>query len=169
MLKWKGDQKHRSVTTKKGLIHMKKNQLLTIFILFMLTSVTACSQQKEKIVETPQILDVQLVVNPVQGKMNELITFEAKVMYGEKEVSDPDEVTFEIWRAHDDKHEKIEPKNKGNGVFALEKSFSIEGTYYIYAHVTAENMHYMPKKEFVIGQPSEPEAEGASKVMETGE
>ncbi len=148
---------------------MKKNQLLTIFILLMLTIVAACSQQKEKIVETPQILDVQLAVNPVQGKMNEVITFEAKVMYGDKEVSDPDEVTFEIWRAHDDKHEKIEPKNKGNGVFALEKSFSIEGTYYIYAHVTAENMHHMPKKEFVIGQPSEPEVEGASKVMETGE
>ena len=33
----------------------------------------------------------------------------------------------------------------------------MEGTYYIYAHVTAEKMHNMPKKEFVIGQPSEPE------------
>jgi YtkA-like len=169
MLKWKGDQNHRSVTTKKGLIHMKKNQLLMLFILFILTSVAACSQQKEKIVEAPQILDVQLAVNPVQGKMNEVITFEAKVMYGEKEVTDPDEVTFEVWRAHDNKHEKIEPKNKGNGVFSLEKSFAMEGTYYIYAHVTAEKMHYMPKKEFVIGQPSEPEVEGASKGMENNE
>ena len=121
------------------------------------------------IVETPQFLDVQLAVNPVQGNMNEVITFEAKVMYGDKEVTDPDEVTFEIWRAHDDKHEKFEPKNKGNGVYVLEKSFSIEGTYYIYAHVTAEKMHNMPKKEFVIGQPSEPEGKGASTEMENGE
>ena len=54
-------------------------------------------------------------------------------------------------------------------MYALEKSFSIEGTYYIYAHVTAENMHNMPKKEFVIGQPSEPEGKGASTEMENGE
>jgi YtkA-like len=148
---------------------MKKNQFLMVFILFIVTIVAACSQQKEKIVETPQFLDVQLAVNPVQGNMNEVITFEAKVMYGDKEVTDPDEVTFEIWRAHDDEHEKFEPKNKGNGVYVLEKSFSIEGTYYIYAHVTAEKMHNMPKKEFVIGQPSEPEGKGASIEMENGE
>ena len=102
---------------------MKKNQFLMVFILFIVTIVAACSQQKEKIVETPQFLDVQLAVNPVQGNMNEVITFEAKVMYGDKEVTDPDEVTFEIWRAHDDEHEKFEPKNKGNGVYVIEKSF----------------------------------------------
>lgn len=148
---------------------MKKNLLLMIFILCILIITVACSQNTEKTVEIPSFLDVQLVVNPIQGKVNEVITFEAKVMYGNKEVTDPDEVTFEIWRAHDDKHEKFEPKNKGNGVFALEKSFAREGTYYIYAHVTAEKMHYMPKKEFVIGQPSEPEIKGVSKVMEMSE
>ena len=63
-----------------------------IVIFLMLTIVAACSQQKEKIVETSQFLDVQLAVNPVQGNMNEVITFEAKVMYGDKEVTDPDEV-----------------------------------------------------------------------------
>ena len=147
---------------KKGLIHMKKNSLLMILILFIFTLVTACSQQKEKITETPKFLDVQLSINPIQGNINEVTTFEAKVMYGDKEVTEPDEVTFEIWRAQDNKHEKFDPINKGNGLFVLEKSFSMEGTYYIYAHVTAENMHNMPKKEFVIGQPSEPEVEGAS-------
>ena len=148
---------------------MKKNSFFIIIILFMLTIVPACSQNKEKIVETPRFLDVQLAINPVQGKINEVITFEAKVMYGDKEVTNPDKITFEIWRAQDDKHEKFEPQNKGNGVFTLEKSFAREGTYYIYAHVTAEEMHHMPKKEFVIGQPSEPEAKGASEVMENGE
>ena len=113
-----------NVTSKKGAYtYMKKNQFLMIVILLMLTIVAACSQQKEKIVETPQFLDVQLAVNPVQGNMNEVITFEAKVMYGDKEVTDPDEVTFEIWRAHDDKHEKFEPKNKGNGVYVLREKF----------------------------------------------
>ena len=67
---------------------------------------------KEKIVETPQFLDVQLAVNPVQGNMNEVITFEAKVMYGDKEVTDPDEVTFEIWRANDDNMKSLNLKIK---------------------------------------------------------
>ena len=90
MLKWKGDQEHRSVTTKKGAYtYMKKNQLLMIVILLALTIVAACSQQKEKIVETPQFLDVQLTVNPVQGNMNEVITFEAKVKYGDKRSDRP--------------------------------------------------------------------------------
>ncbi len=141
---------------------MRKNLFLMIGIVWMVTILAACSQQTEKRVETPQFLDVQLTINPTQGNINEVITFEAKVLYGNKEVTDPDEVTFEIWREHDEQHEKLEPKHKGNGLFALEKRFSIEGTYYIYAHVTAEGMHYMPKKEFVIGQSGEPEVEGAS-------
>ena len=98
--------------------------------------------------------------------MNEPVTFAAKVMYGDKEVTDPDEVEFEIWRANDENHEKIQIEHAGNGVYELKKSFSVEGTYYVYAHVTAERMHSMPKKEFVIGQPSEPEDEGASTEMD---
>ena len=56
-----------------------------------------------------------------------------------------------------DKHEKVEIKHTENGIYRLEKSFPQEGTYYIISHVTARDMHNMPKKEFTIGTPSEPE------------
>ena len=154
-----GDGSIGLLLPKVGYVRVKQQRLFVILYLFSFFLLAACSQPKEKVVETPQILDVQLSVNPEQGSVNEEITFEAQVMYGDKEVTDPDEVIFEIWRAQDDKHEKLEPTNIGNGVYTLKKSFSIEGTYYIYAHVTAENMHNMPKKEFVIGQASEPEVD----------
>lgn len=153
---------------KKGNMGMKKKLLLSILVLIIFTIMAACSQTNEKLEEAsvvPQILDVQLSINPEQGNTNEPITFAAKVLYGQKEVTDADKVEFEIWRAHDETHEKIVVEHKRNGVYKLEKSFSKEGTYYVYAHVTAENMHYMPKKEFVVGQPSEPENDGASIEM----
>ncbi|MCQ6276609.1 FixH family protein [Bacillus sp. V3B] len=160
---------------------MKKKLVLSILGFIIFTSVAACSQSNEETKETketketeeieetsvvPQILDVKLSINPEQGNVNESVTFTAKVSYGEKEVTDADEVEFEIWRAHDENHEKIVVEHKSNGVYELVKSFSREGTYYVYAHVTAENMHYMPKKEFIVGQPSEIENNSSSTEME---
>jgi hypothetical protein len=148
---------------------MKKKLLLSTLGLIIFTIMAACSQTSGKTDETsvvPQVLDVQLSIKPEQGNINEPMIFEAKVTYGEKEVTDADKVEFEVWRAHDKTHEKIVVEHKHNGVYELEKSFSKEGTYYVYAHVTAENMHYMPKKEFVVGQPSEPESDHGSTEMD---
>ncbi|WP_338469531.1 FixH family protein [Niallia sp. XMNu-256] len=127
-------------------------------LIFILTGfLVACSEQKEVVDKAPAFLDVQISIQPEQGQVNEPVTFEAKVTYGEKEVTDADSVVFEIWRSKDDNHEKIEVEHTKSGIYQLKKSFNEEGTYYIVAHVTAEDMHNMPKKEFVIGQPSEPE------------
>ncbi|CAH2717493.1 hypothetical protein BACCIP111895_04707 [Neobacillus rhizosphaerae] len=144
---------------------MKK--LLVIFITFLLFSMlVSCSKQKDKTVELPGMLEVKLSVKPETGKVNQPITFEAKVTQGNKEVNDADEVIFEIWRAKDEKHEKIEIKNAKNGIYRLEKSFPQEGTYYFISHVTARDMHNMPKKEFVVGTPSEPEDPKAKDSMD---
>lgn len=143
---------------------MKKK--LFALLLIMAAILSACSGSKEKEEMTPQFLDVQLTVNPEQGKVNEPVTFEAKVTYGDKKVTEPDSIDFEIWLANDENHEKIIPEHTGNGVFKIEKTFTVEGTYYVYAHVTAENMHNMPKKEFVIGTPSDPEDSITSTIME---
>ncbi|WP_338447890.1 FixH family protein [Niallia oryzisoli] len=145
---------------------MKKKLFALLLILAAILSACSGSKEKEKEEMTPQFLDVQLTVNPEQGKVNEPVTFEAKVTYGDKKVTDPDSIDFEIWLANDENHEKIIPEHMGNGVFKIEKTFTAEGTYYVYAHVTAENMHNMPKKEFVIGTPSEPEDSNTSTIME---
>lgn len=136
---------------------MKKHVLL-IAIMGLILALAACSgDDKSSDDETVKWVDVKLTIDPENPKPNEPVIFKAKVTYGDEVITDADNVSFEIWRAKDEKHQKIEIKEAANGVYQLEKSFDVEGTYYVIAHVTAERMHNMPKKEFVIGTPSEPE------------
>jgi Tfp pilus assembly protein PilP len=144
---------------------MKKRFIFTFtLITCMILNLSACTQQEEE--EIPQFLDVKLTVTPEHAEKGEPVLFEAKVTYGEERVTDADEVSFEIWRANDEKHEKVEVEHKENGVYSLEKTFDIDGTYYIYAHVTARSMHNMPKKEFVVGTASEKEDDSSSTMTD---
>ncbi|MFP7300550.1 FixH family protein [Neobacillus niacini] len=144
---------------------MKKFVFLSLLISAILV-VSACGNnnhqdQAEK--ELPEFVEVKLTATPEHGEINKPIIFEAKVTQGEETVEDADEVKFEIWRAKDENHEKIKVEHAEDGIYRLEKSFAQEGTYYIISHVTARDMHNMPKKEFVIGTPSEPEDPSESK------
>jgi hypothetical protein len=144
---------------------VKKIKLLSLLILALLV-VSACGtkdnqNQAEK--ELPEFVEVKLTVTPEHGHANEPILFEAKVTQGEENVEDADEVKFEIWRAKDENHEKVKIEHAEDGIYRLEKSFAQEGTYYIISHVTARDMHNMPKKEFVIGTASETEDPNESK------
>ncbi|MED3553453.1 FixH family protein [Cytobacillus praedii] len=141
---------------------MKKILLLLVLLVTAVFTAACSSESKE---EEPAILDVKLTINPEKAEVNEPVVFEANVTYGEEEVTDAEEVKFEIWRANDENHEKVAVEHAENGIYRLEKSFTEEGTYYIYSHVTAKNMHSMPKKEFVIGQPSEPEQDDSEMKM----
>jgi hypothetical protein len=144
---------------------MKKLSFLIIIIVSLL-SISACNNNDDiadKADEMPEFVEVALTVSPQPGNANEPITFEAKVTQGDENVEDADKVTFEIWRAKDEKHEKIEVKHAEDGIYRLEKSFAQEGTYYIISHVSARDMHNMPKKEFIVGTASEPEDPNESK------
>lgn len=149
----------------KGVIGMKKG-LIFIMFTFLIMSLAACAQEED---ETPQFLDVQLTITPEHAEKGQQVVFEAKVTYGEEEVTDADEVAFEIWRANDENHKKIEVEHNENGVYSLERTFDMDGTYYVYAHVTARSMHNMPKKEFVVGTASEKEEDTSSSMMDEEE
>ncbi|CAM4055175.1 FixH family protein [Mesobacillus thioparans] len=137
-----------------------KRLLITIMVVLLSMFATACTQDQAE--EEPQFLEVDLTATPEKAVKGEEITFEAKVTYGSEEVDDAEEVKFEIWRSQADEHEKIVVGHAENGIYRLKKSFEEEGTYYIISHVTARRMHNMPKKEFVVGKPSEPEDENAT-------
>lgn len=141
-----------------------KKKLLIVFVLLIGGLLAACSSEPEE--EELPFLEVNLEVHPEKGEPNEPVVFEAHVTFGGEPVTEPDEVVFEIWRAHDEEHEKLEIEHSENGIYRLEKTFEREGTYYIISHVTAEYMHNMPKREFVIGEPSEPEENGNSSHMD---
>ncbi|MEC1521338.1 FixH family protein [Neobacillus niacini] len=140
-----------------------RKYLFFMLIIVSVLSISACNNKDKKADELPEFVEVELTINPEKGNVNEPIVFEAKVTQGDENVEDADEVTFEIWRAHDEKHEKIKVEHTENGIYRLEKSFQQEGTYYIISHVTARDMHNMPKKEFVVGTASEPEDPSESK------
>lgn len=126
--------------------------------------VSACNNKQHPANdELPEFVEVNLTVTPENGKANEPIVFEAKVTQGDENVEDADEVKFEIWRAKDEEHEKITVEHSEDGIYRLEKTFQQEGTYYIISHVTARDMHNMPKEVFVVGTPSEPEDPSESK------
>jgi hypothetical protein len=142
---------------------MKKMLFLSLMILAFLL-VSACNNKQHPANDDlPEFVEVDLTVNPENGKANEPIVFEAKVTQGDENVEDADEVKFEIWRAKDEEHEKITVEHSEDGIYRLEKTFQQEGTYYIISHVTARDMHNMPKQVFVVGTPSEPEDPSESK------
>jgi hypothetical protein len=143
---------------------MKKLLLLLITILLLGIAVS-CSQQEEGAGDLPKIVEVDLSIKPATGEVNKPITFEATVTQGNEKINDAN-VVFEVWRAKDQAHKKITIKNPENGVYRLKKTFQEEGTYYIISHVTARDMHNMPKKEFVVGTPSEPEDAKATDSMD---
>ncbi|WP_079509416.1 FixH family protein [Mesobacillus jeotgali] len=147
-----------------------KQFMITFLVMLLGLFATACT--KESAEEEPQFLNVELTANPEKTEKNEEITFEAKVTYGSEEVEDAEEVKFEVWRSQAEKHEKIAAEHAGKGIYRLKKSFEEEGTYYIISHVTARRMHSMPKIEFIVGNPSEPEngsSTGSEKKNEADE
>lgn len=137
-------------------------------VLFILLAVIAimggCGKENTHEEEIPKLLEVELSLTPDKSEVNESITFQALVSQGDEEVTDADEVKFEIWRSKDEHHEMTVAKHSKDGIYEVEKLFDQEGTYYVYAHVTARGMHSMPKKEFIVGQPSDPE-DGSSSQM----
>lgn len=145
---------------------MRKYLAGLISLLLLLFAVSCSKEEKHQNTAMPELLEVKLSVNPEDAKPNQAVTFEAKVTQGKEEVTDADEVTFEIWRAHDENHEKIDVKHAENGIYRLKKSFDREGTYYIISHVSARDMHNMPKKEFIVGTPSDPEDANSTQSMD---
>lgn len=104
---------------------MKKAVL--IFSIICAFVLAGCSNNQEKAQETPKFLDVKLTVNPEKAKVNQPVTFEAKVTYGKEAVTDADDVKFEIWRANDKNHEKIQVKHAENGIYRLKKVLTEKG------------------------------------------
>lgn len=128
---------------------MKK--VVTFVVICICCFVAACSSSAQKKNEEElSFLEVDLSILPGQAEVNENVLFEVVVTYGDAPVTDADEVEFEIWHAQSTETEKIVVEHSQEGVYKLEKTFTEEGTYYVYAHVTAEDLHTMPKKEFVI-------------------
>ena len=64
--------------------------------------------KKETEDQLPQILNVELEISPKPAEVNKLVTFQAKITYGNEVVTDADDVSFEIWRDDQEESETFE-------------------------------------------------------------
>ncbi|WP_221563367.1 FixH family protein [Alkalihalobacillus sp. TS-13] len=102
--------------------------------------------------DSMKMLEVDLQ-SPETADKGETVTIKAMVMYGDEHVADANEVVFEVWKeGSKDDSEMIEATNDGEGMYSIESSFDEEGVYFVQSHVTARDMHNMPKKEIKVGE-----------------
>lgn len=131
---------------------MKKYLLLLSIVLLLF--IGACSSKETKNEDTqgiPEIIEVHIQTEPEMLDPGKPVAIQAIVTQGSEPVDDAQEVKFEIWKKGQEDHEKIEGKYQGKGIYSTGKAFDQAGIYYVIAHVTAREMHNMPKKELTVG------------------
>ncbi len=107
------------------------------------------------------MVEVDLMLKPENPAANEEVTFTAHVTQDGENVEDANEVMFEIYMdGQEEDHDMIEVEHSGDGEYTFTKSFEMEGKYFVISHVTARDMHNMPRKEFHVGEMSENSSTG---------
>lgn len=139
---------------------MKKKLLILLCTLFLLAACT--TKQGGDTDNDDSLFHEETALLPVEVDIlstgedflpGEEGIIEVKVTQGGEGVADADEVLIEIWKkGHQEESINYEAENKGDGLYQLAHTFPEDGIYYVIAHVTARNMHVMPREEFIIGE-----------------
>lgn len=136
-----------------------KNKFLLSICALVLVVLAACGTNDEKADEKdavdaneePQTLDVALEV-PETADPNADVKLSATVTQGDEKVKDANIVEFEIWTdGKKEESETVKSTNNNDGTYTAEKKFEHDGIYTVQAHVTARDLHTMPKKTITIG------------------
>ncbi|WP_077624808.1 FixH family protein [Sediminibacillus massiliensis] len=128
-----------------------------LFTLLLLAFATACGQSENQDSNTgeeavPAPIEVELEA-PGSLDVDENAEFRATVTQDGESVDDASEVEFEFWaEGSKDDSEMIEATHEGEGVYIVENSFEEAATYMVQSHVTAHEMHVMPKQEVIVGE-----------------
>ncbi|PFG07140.1 FixH family protein [Bacillus sp. es.034] len=151
---------------------MKKISLLML-VGFLALLIAACGNSNEdngaKKEEKLEAIDAKLNV-PEKGEKGEPVSLSTKVTQGDENVDDAGEVKYEIWKnGQKDESEMLEAKHEKGGLYKAEKTFQEDGLYTVQVHVTARDMHTMPKKEIAIGEVEAGEHEEAGEDHHHGD
>lgn len=121
------------------------------WISFLLLFVVGC-QDEVVVEEAVPMLQVTIPI-PEQLAVGKA-TLRAEVLNGTEVVDDADEVLFEVWKSGEfEQSVKIEGVYT-DGFYEANYTFTEDGVYYMYAHITAFNLHTMPKKQMIVGSPN---------------
>lgn len=139
---------------------MEKLKKGVIFIVFLaMLFLVACSEKSSNNHnnsgdgQVPEKVEVDLQL-PERAEPGETVNLVAHISQEGEEVSDADEVVFEIWVSEDKEREHsqmVDVSEQKGGTYQSEYVFENDGVYYVQVHVTARGMHVMPKKKILIG------------------
>lgn len=133
---------------------MMRKQLWACLFVLALVTLTACGGDGQTGEEEDELfaLDVELDV-PEAVEVDETVEMKALVTYGDEKVTDADEVVFEVWEeGKKDASEMIPADNHEDGTYTAETSFGHDGVFTVQVHVTAKDMHTMPKQSVTVGE-----------------
>lgn len=129
---------------------MRKIQ--TIILVVLIISLVACNDTQEENNDDIAMLDVEFNV-PDEVDVGETVELEAIVTYGDEDVTDADDVNFEVWEKGDEENsDRYDATNHGDGTYTAEVTFEKDGIFEMYAHTTARDLHTMPKREITVGE-----------------
>nr|WP_018662374.1 FixH family protein [Heyndrickxia acidiproducens] len=132
---------------------MRKIQVWAI--IFLCTAVLAAcgiNREDKSGVKAAKMVHVQLDV-PNKANAGSSINLKASVTQGNQTVKDADEVMFEIWKEGGKKNSSmIDARNQHNGTYTAQVKLQDPGKYEVQVHVTARDMHVMPKKKIIVEQ-----------------
>ncbi|WP_053075000.1 FixH family protein [Ornithinibacillus californiensis] len=131
-----------------------KSKLFFILIAVSIILLAACSDTNENNPDEEEVLVLGATLDvPEAAEVNEEVELLATVTYGEENVTDADEVVYEIWEeGKKDESTKIESTNNEDGTYTATTSFDHDGLFHVQVHVTARDMHTMPKLAITIGE-----------------
>lgn len=126
-----------------------KRILFGIIVTSILALLVACGSDTEDADHDLVPLEVEFTVSETSDA-GETVELHAFVTYGDEDVTDA-KVVFEVWNVEDEENsEKFDADNNGDGSYTADYTFDEPGTYEMYAHTDAHNLHTMPKKKIVI-------------------
>ncbi|MFS1512842.1 FixH family protein [Chengkuizengella sp. SCS-71B] len=139
---------------------MGKNSLLKsfIFIIMIIAFVTGCAEKPEETsseMPPPKLFDVDIHISPEEIQKGQPVNIEAIVTLDSEKIEDASEVKFEFKKDRNEQSTFSYGTHQGDGVYAVEETFEEDGVYTVTAHVTARNMHNMPKSQFTVGEVDE--------------
>lgn len=131
---------------------MKRQYILYVFLLVLLVACGVRDDEdvKGKSSDTLVPVDVQIITE--KGMLNKEVLLGAHVTMGEENISDAAEVIFEVWKVGMKEESKMLPATATeDGMYEVKHTFTEKGEYVVQSHVTARDMHVMPKKTIRIG------------------
>lgn len=132
----------------------KKAGFLSVMLVFGLT-LAACSNDEENHADMEhsssdeiRSLEVDLQT-PENIQAGEPAEFTAHVTSNEEDVTDADQVMFEVLEG-EESLETIVTEHAENGEYILEYTFDNPGDYTVIAHVDAYQLHTMPEETVTV-------------------